>query len=144
MAAREPLNQQSTLVALTGMILAYVITKAETPVFSVSSHPVLGTRITVRDKVFQGMDEQVVIEDFLKWIIERKTDMTPEEYGLIADQMEDVVEEDIDALAEELAVGGMSEFGKAVEALRRAEAGEEEIVLSDATEPVAGSTDKPN
>ena len=144
MAAGEPLSQQSSLVALTGMILAYVITKAETPVFSVTSHPVLGTRISARDKVFHGLDQQTVVEDFLKWLVERETTMTPEEYGLIADQMDDIVEEDVDVIAEQFAEGGMSEFGKAVEAARRREADGDETVLSDATEPVAGSTDKPN
>jgi len=139
----EPLNQQSHLVKLTGMVLAYVIMQAETPVFHVMSHPVLGTRISVKDQVFEGNNELEVMREFMQWIQDQEPKMSPEEYAAVADQM--VSEpEDIESLAEEFAEGGMSEFGKAVEAARREAANGGGIDPSDATGAVGASTDKPN
>jgi len=139
----EPLNQQSHLVKLTGMVLAYVIMQAETPVFHVMSHPVLGTRIVVKDQVFEGKDELQVVGEFLTWILKQVPKMTPEEYAAVADRME-TDPEDIDGLAEQFAEGGMSEFGKAVETARRQGLDVVEEATSDATGTVGASSDKPN
>jgi len=141
MATREPINQQSPLVELTQMVLSYIITKAETADFVVRSHPVLGCQIVVGDRTFRGdvNEEDRVVEQFLRWLIEKEVSMTREQYNNVELDVEEP--EDIDAIAEEHAAGGMSEFGKMVERERSRMANEAEPV---ATVPVTGSDDKPN
>jgi len=139
MATRESIDQNSPLVELTGLVLSYIIFKAETADFAVRQHKLFGTTIEVGDRTFNNMDESKAVEQFLRYIIERETTMSREHYdNVVLDQEEP---EDIDALADKFAEGGMSEFGQMVARERQRLANGEE---PDATEPVTGSDEKPN
>jgi len=116
MAIGEPLTTESPLVTLTGLLLSYVILKAESADFIVRSHPKLGTTIISGDREFSGPDEDKVVEHFLRWIIEREVTMTKEDFDEV--ELDAPAVEDIGALAAEYAGDGMSEFGKVIESAR--------------------------
>jgi len=116
MAVGEPLTTESPLVTLTGLVLSYIILKAETATFFIRNHPKLGTSIAVGDREFSGDDEAKVVEQFLRWIIEREVTMTKDDFDKV--DLGPQEPENIEQLAEEFAAGGMSEFGKIVEAAR--------------------------
>jgi len=118
MVAREPLSQNSPLVDLTGRVLSYIILKAETADIDIKSSPLFGLKITVGDREFKGMDEERVVENFLRWLIEKEPTLTKEDYHRIGGELEAGFQENIDELADKYAEGGMTEFGQVVEEAR--------------------------
>jgi len=138
-ATREPLSQNSPLVELTGLVLSYVIVKAESADFVIRQSPLFGTTIEVGGRTFNGKDEMKVVEQFLRWCIEKEVTMTKEDFDKV--ELDEEAPEDIEEVAEKFAEGGMTEFGKTVERERRRLANEADL---DATVPVVRSIDKPN
>jgi len=116
MSTRDPLSQNSPLVELTGLVLSYVILKAESADFVIKQSPLFGTTIEVGDQTFNGKDEMKVVEQFLQWLIEKEVTMTKEDFDSV--ELDEEEPEDIDELAVKFAEGGMTEFGKTVEAVR--------------------------
>jgi len=116
MASGEPLNQNSPLVELTGLVLSYIILKAETADFVIRQSKLFGTTIEVGDRTFNSKDESKVIEQLLRYLIEKEVTMTKEDFDKV--ELDEEEPEDIVALAEEFAEGGMSEFGQVIEAAR--------------------------
>jgi len=116
MATREPLSQNSPLVELTGLVLSYVILKAESADFVIRQSPLFGTTIEVGGRSFSGKDETKVVEELLQWLIAKEVTMTKEDFDSV--ELDAVEPENIEEVAEKFAEGGMSEFGKTVEAAR--------------------------
>jgi len=112
MATREPLSQNSPLVELTGLVLSYVILKAESADFVIQQSPLFGLTIEVGGRTFNGKDESKVVEQFLRYLIEKEVTMTKEDFDDV--ELDEEEPEDIDALAEKFAEGGLSEFGEQV------------------------------
>lgn len=118
MASREPLNQQSPLVELTQLVLSYIITKAETANFVVRNSKLLGLQIVVGDRTFAGRadEEEKVVEQFLRFLIEKEVTMSREDFNNV--ELDEEEQEDIGELAGKYAEGGLSEFGQQVQAAR--------------------------
>jgi len=116
MATREPLSQNSPLVELTGLVLSYVILKAESADFVIRQSPLFGLTIEVGGRTFNGKDESKVVEQFLRYLIEKEVTMTKEDFDDV--ELDEEEPEDIEELADKFAEGGMTEFGKTVEAVR--------------------------
>lgn len=116
MGVGQPLEQQSDLVSLTGLILQYVLGKIETINVGVFNHPLMGCKIMVGEKVFEGKSEEETVEKFLQWVIAHQPTISADKYREMSVLEEEP--EDIDSLANNFAEGGMSEFGVAVELMR--------------------------
>lgn len=68
--------------------------------------------------MFRGTDEMQVMERFLRYIVEKETELKVADFERIADEVEEEAPPDIGQIAEEFAEGGMSQFGLEIEAAR--------------------------